>query len=256
MKKLLSALVLVLLCASCNGGGGSQATDDGDNGPNADATPALATPRGVKAAKKGTVNVPKEGTYLYDYESERTSATTPNATPQRTDAELSSKVTVSRDVVTVEDKTSENPAVATVQRRFADDGVYELSFRTKFPQGTSSCTFDEPTKVLPIPLKDAKMPDQSLAGDGSSCNGERDVTVEGPQSIKDADGVTWTTWRIEMTTTVKSPTGITSRNTLKTWFSPDLGKEIRAQSVAENLTADGQVAARGESTQLLKSYPT
>jgi len=253
MNKVLSALILVLLYASCGDTGGtSQATDD------AGATPARATPAGVKAAKEGTVNLPKEGTYVYDYESERRNAATPNATPQRSssDAELSSKVTVNRDVVTIADQTTEGPAVATVKRRHADDGVYELSFETRAPQGTPGCTFENPIKILPIPLKEEALDSQSFEGDGTSCDGERKVTIEGPEDVKDADGAAWSTWRIVMVNTVRTTSGLSSRSTLTLWFSPDLGKEVKAESVAETLDADGQVAARGESTQLLKSYPT
>lgn len=258
MKKVLVAVALVVATAGCgNGDGGGNGANGTPDAARPTGDGAVTTP-GVRAAPQGRVNLPAEGTYRYEYTAESTNNTLPDATPQRADddARLTSEVTVEGEVVTISDETTEGPAVATVNRRLAEDGVYDLSFETTSPRGTAGCTFDEPVQILPIPLEEREFEPQPFAGDGASCDGERKVTVEGAEDIQDAQGTTWSTWKVVMENTVRSNVGLSSTSTLTAWFSPDLGKEIKIESVAETIDPEGQVAARGESSQLLSRYPT
>jgi hypothetical protein len=265
MRKALIAVVLILTLGGCADDGGGSGNGAG-NGNGADATDDARSTDGaddggaapkVKAAEPGTVNEPIAGSYRYEYTSERTDMTRPDATPQRSDddAELRRRVSISDDVVTVADQTTEGSAVATVERRHADDGVYELSTELETNDGSAACTYDEPILILPVPPEDREIDPQSLQGEGSICNGERIVTVEGPEDVQDADGTTWTTWKVTMATEIRSQTGVSSRNSLTAWIAPDLGLEVKVESVAEALDGEGDVAVRGESSQLLTSHP-
>lgn len=251
MKKAVCALAFVGLFAACAGDEGPEvaATDRADR---------TATSPDVKEAKAGTVNVPKEGTYTYEYESESSNAATPDATPRRSspDAELSSEVSVDGDLVTIADKTTEGPAVATVKRRYGDDGIVELSFELEAGDSSSGCVFSKPIEVLPIPLETGNADAQPFAGRGNACEGERTVEVGDREKVEDADGVTWDTWKVTTTNVLRTDVGLTSRSTLTTWLSPDLGKEIRMSSVVEVQNAQGQTQQRGETLSVLKSHPT
>lgn len=257
MKKTLIALCLTtaMLASACGGGDGGGDTA-GDDRPATTAGDGTARTPDVEAAEEGRVNVPEEGTYVYEYSSEQQNASTPDATPRRSKegAELRREVSVSDDVITTADRTSEGSAVATVKRKIEEDGVYELSFETKTDQGTSGCTFSEPIRMIPIPLAEGELDAQPLEGEGGSCDGERTITVEGREETEDAEGVTWTTWRIEVETVVRGE-GITNRSTDTRWFSPDLGTDIRVEGLAEFVNPEGDTVARASSTSVLKSRP-
>lgn len=263
MKKALGTAVLLLafLAVACNGGDRTTGVrEPGETRRDGDAATTGDTelPEGIDEAPEDGLNVPKAGDYVYDYESRVTNNATPDATPRRSapDAELTSTVTVDGDVVAIAEKTTEGDAVATVERRFDDDAIVELSFETKTPQGRSGCDLSDPITVAPIPLEADELDTQRFEGDGQACDGERTVAVEGRENVEDADGVTWSTWRIVTENVVRSEFGVTARNELTMWLSPDLGKEIRTRGVVENVDAEGEVVARGETETVLKSYPT
>jgi len=177
--------------------------------------------------------------------------------PARTsppDAEWLSKITYDGDVVVQQDKTNQGSAVSTVKRRWRGDAVEELEFGTKTDKGSAGCVFDDPMVVLRIPVEEGKMPTQEFEGEGANCDGTRTITVERREDVTDAEGRAWPSWRIRVETVVKS-TGLTNKSTDTRWFSPDLGKDIRIEGVAEYINPSGGVAARAESEILLESYP-
>jgi hypothetical protein len=258
MRRMLPAVCIGLsLLVACGGGGTADQADRTTSeatakAPELDATP----PADVKAAAEGKVNRPTEGRYLYTLSSSTTNAATPDS-PARTsspDAEFQSTITYDGDVVITQDRIKDSSGVATVKRRWTDDAIEELSFETKTDRGSGGCTFDEPAVVLSIPVKTGKLPAVTFEGEGTNCNGSRKISVERQEDAIDASGSAWPTWRIRAETVVKS-TGLTNKSTNTQWFSPDLGKEVRATSVSEYINPSGGVAARAESEILLKTYP-
>ncbi len=260
MRTKLAALCLgtLALFSACADAGNDTAGPEGEDGdPDATATAAARGTPAVERAAEGEVNRPKEGEYVYSYESESTNAATPTASPRRSspDAELISAVNEDGDVTTTNEKTTEGAATASSQWRWSDDRVVELSFETKTSQGSAGCKFDTPIEVLRLPIKKEKYDTQEFDGSGTSCDGQRTITIEDTEDTKDDGGTTWSTWRIRIETEVRA-TGVTNRSTIIRWFSPDLGKDIRTETTSELVNASGGVSARGESTSVLKTYPT
>jgi hypothetical protein len=256
MKKALSAVALLLLVTACGGGGGSADETDRPQAPGT-TDPKQSDPGrpdDVKAAPDEGINRPADGTYLYTYETE---VTQPQKSPRRStpDAELSSKVTIDGDVVTIAERSTEGSAVATVKRRYTEQGVVELSFGTKTEQGSTGCELSEPLTVVPLPLEKGELDPERIDGEGASCEGERTVSVGDAEEIEDASGNMWSTRRVKIENVVRS-VGLTSVSALTLWFSPDLGREIKTSSIAENVNAEGNVVIRGETNTLLKSYPS
>ena len=252
----LGALVLFAGCGDAGDDTGEPPARTQEGGPDG-ADDAAGTPR-VSRAAEGEVNRPGEGRYVYSYESESTNAATPTASPRRSspDAELTSTVSHDGDVVVTQEKSSEGPAVATSRWRWDDDKVVELSFETKAGTGAGAgCEFETPIEVLHLPIKEEKFETQEFDGTGTSCDGERTVEVEAQEDTEDANGTRWSTWRIRVETQVRS-SGVTNRSTIIRWFSPDLGKDVRTETTSELLNPDGDVSARGESTSVLKTYPS
>ena len=265
MRSKLAALCLALVIAATgcatNGDDVGTEADPTERArpevtPGADASPGDGDGDGGDE-QTDDVNRPREGTYVYDYASESTNASTPTASPRRAaeEAELTSKVSHDGDVITTEEKSSEGPAVATSRWRWSDDGAVELSFETKTQQATSGCRFEKPIEMLRIPIKAEKFEKQSFDGTGTSCNGERTVTVERMEDVEDEEGKTWPTWRMVIETSVRGQ-GLTNRSTVVRWFSPELGKDIKIETTSELVNASGSVSARGESTSVLKAYPS
>ncbi len=252
------ALLLASLAAGCGGGNdsnGAAPDEPGATSSGADQASSDATPD-VERAAKGEVNRPKEGTYVYAYRTEQTNAAVPDSTPRRSkaDSQLTSTVSNKGDVTTTKDTSSEGPAVFTQRTRWDNDGVVDLSATLDSPQSSAGCEYDPPLQSIRLPLKKATLPLQKLAGKGASCIGERTITVEKEESVKDARGVSWPTWRIKIETVVTQP-GLTKNNTDTRWFSPDLGKDVRIEGLAEYRNSDDELTISAESSSVLKSYP-
>jgi hypothetical protein len=243
----------------CGSRGGTDGTADGAPGGGSQAgAPEIdaVIPEGVKEAPEGGVNKPVEGEYRYRHTSETINAATPDAPPRTSspDAEWQSTISYDGDVVVTADKISTGSAVSTVKSTWDDDAVREISFETKTDRGTGGCTFDEPVIVLSLPIEEGKLPEQDLEGDGTNCSGTRTIAVERREDTTDANGHTWPTWRIKVTTTVEA-TGLTKTSTDTRWFSPDLGKDVRLKGVTEFVNPSGGVAARATNEIVLKRYP-
>jgi hypothetical protein len=270
MRSKLAVLCLGLLCfgAGCATDGDDARTRQAQetDGAEPDATNgAAASPEadengdenGERVEAPAEVNRPREGTYVYSYASESTNASAPNATPQRAPegAELTSKVTQDGDIITTEEKASTGPAVATARWRWSDDRAVELSHETKSPRGTAGCRFEEPIEMLHFPMKVEEFETQNLDGEGTSCNGTRDVAVEGTEEVEDEDGKAWPTWRVRYESQARGM-GFTNRTTVVRWFSPELGKDVKTETTSELIDESDKVTQRGESTSVLKAYPS
>jgi hypothetical protein len=114
--------------------------------------------------------------------------------------------------------------------------------------------FDESVVVLRFPIKEGKLPMQNFKGTGTNCDGERTITIEGREDVRDGEGRVWPAWRIEVDTVVKS-VGLTNNQKDTRWFSPDLGKDIKIKGSGRYINPSGVVAAQATNEIVLKSYP-
>jgi hypothetical protein len=259
MKTKLFALSLGLAVLAVGCGGGDKTNVKAPDEPGSTARAAQASPGttpAVKRAPAGEINPPSDGAYVYAYETKTTNSATPDATPRTSarDAELTSTVTTSGKVTTTKDKSTEGSAVATLVQRWESSKVLDLSSKIETDQGSAGCEYSPAPESLHIPIKAETFKTQAFAGKGSSCGGERKITVEKQEKVKDARGVEWSTWRIQIET-VSKQTGLTKTNTDTRWFSPDLGKDIRIEGLAEYVNSEGKVAVRAQQTSILESYP-
>ncbi len=268
-KKAIAALVAgVLLLAACGREGGEEQLDITAQGtteptatakaddaeakatptPKADAeatpTPAATTaaaanktPAPAAKAAEGDLNQPKAGTYTYDLEGKASDPFNPAAGEQAFDGEMSAKISHSGAVTTREQTNSEQPGVTTVRTKRETDRIVLLSFKQETAQGDFSCTFDPAPEIAHIPVKVEKFPTQQLKGQGNACGGTLNIDVQRKETVPDATGKTWDTWRILVDqTTETSQFKIHSIDTR--WISPDLGVEV-----ASNGKTNGEIKA-------------
>ncbi len=114
-------------------------------------------------------------------------------------------------------------------------------------------------EILHVPVKAETFPAQEWSSE--NCEGTTNITVVGQEDTQDANGNTWSTWKIEQETdyTFRSGQG-TATGTLQTttWFSPDLGNGVRSHDRNDgefkNQTGTGQQFS-SDTTTTLKNHP-
>lgn len=285
-KRALIAVVAVLFAASACGqegglssdltneresptpaatAGGTQAspgatagTTDGSPAPGQATSAPTSAPatQPTKPAAEGGLNAPKDGTYTYTYSGESDDPFNPTAPPQKFNGELTVDISHQGNVYTSEQTNTESPGRFTTRTRWEADRILLLSFKSETAGGDFSCAFDPPLVVAKIPVRPETFPTQNFKGTGNACQGKLDITVEGRETVKDATGASWDTWRVR----VKLQAGneqFTNTTDQKQWLSPQLGVEVRTDgsSHGEFRTAGGSQSFDGKATSALKRRP-
>jgi hypothetical protein len=246
--------------------GATQATGGATAAPGAGATAAPAktaapaaqgaTSSQPRPASQGGLDLPKDGSYVYNLEGTSTDPTNPTAPPRAYKGTLTRQYSHSGNVVTEEQTTDQSPGRTTQRYRFEATRVVLLSVRVESPQGDFSCDFDPPLLVAHVPVRPEKIPTQQFKGSGNACNGTLDVEILRKEDAKDANGRSWSTWRIHVKTSTKSGQfSLTADNTL--WRSPDIGVDIRSDGTSSGQIGSGPTGAKfkGTAKAALKSYP-
>jgi hypothetical protein len=220
---------------------------------------ATATPKGttgpVTSARPGGYNTPKPGTYLYTLGGSRKNPGT-NGQDKPYDRDAMSKVQL--DVTGTEYKTTRvdqnGDDGSTVQRaRLETNRVLLLQVTNTSPFGDVTCVYDPPVEVFHLPPKAETFPEQR-GGSADKCQWTFKVKVPGQETITDAAGQSWNTWKVEIETdqTINTSFGpVQIHLVLKTWISPDLGQQIRS----EESSSVNSGAFTSNRTTLLKSHP-
>lgn len=215
---------------------------------------AAAAP--TKPASEGGVNPPKDGTYVYDYSGEASDPFNPAAPPERFDGELNVDVSHSGNVYTSEQTNTEQPGRFTTRARWEADRILLLSYKSETAGGDFGCVLDPPLVIAKIPIKPETFPTQTIKGSGNACDGKLDLTVEAKQTVKDANGKDWDTWRVRVQLQVGNEQ-FTNTSDQRQWLAPELGVEIRSEgtSSGEFRTPGGAQQFGGNAKTVLKRHP-
>lgn len=212
-----------------------------------------------QSADDGGVNPPKTGDYVYDLDGTTSDPFNPAGRDYPDDTTATVEVSKDGDVYSSKTTNSEDPGASTSRVRWEADRALLLFTKQERPGVSFSCTFEPPVEILRVPMKAETFPTQEWSSD--SCEGTTDITVVGQEDVQDANGETWSTWKIEQETdyTFRGEQG-TATGTLRTttWFSPDLGNEVRSHDRNDgefkNQTGTGQ-EFHSDTTITLKSHP-
>jgi hypothetical protein len=209
-----------------------------------------------KPAAQGGVNLPKDGKYLYTLEGESTDPTNPSAAPRPYKGTLTKQYSHSGNVVTEEQTTDQSPGRQTQRTRWESDKIVLLSVKVDSPQGTFSCAFDPPLLVAHLPLHPETIPTQHFKGSGNACTGTLDVQVIRKEAVKDANGKSWSAWRIHIKTSTKSGQFSLAADGTR-WQAPEIGVDVRNVGSSSGQIGTGPTAPkfRGTATAALKTYP-
>lgn len=210
----------------------------------------------TKPAAEGGVNAPKDGSYVYTYSGESDDPFNPTAPPQKFDGELTVDISHQGNVYTSEQTNTETPGRFTTRTRWEADRILLLSFKTETSGGDFSCTFDPPLLIAKIPIRPETFPTQNFKGTGNACQGKLDITVEGQETVKDATGRSWETWRARIRLQAGNEQ-FTNTTDQKQWLSPELGVEVRTDGTShgEIRTAGGSQTFDGKAASALKRHP-
>ncbi len=210
----------------------------------------------TKPVAQGGVNTPKDGSYVYTYAGESDDPFNPTAPPERFDGEQTVDISHQGNVYTSEHTNTEEPGRTTTRSRWEPDRILLLSFKAETAGGDFNCTFDPPLLIAKIPVRPETFPTQTLKGTGNFCEGKLDITVEGQETVKDATGRSWSTWRVHVRLQAGNEQ-FTLTTDDKQWLSPELGVEIRTNGTShgEIRTAGGSQTFDGKATSALKRHP-
>lgn len=208
--------------------------------------PACPSPKGQEVTR------PEPGTYTYEVTAR---AFDPRGRTRVVNSvegvELTDKVTADGDTYVSEITTAANPDLVTrLRTRWDDQGLLLVSSETETPDGASSCDFEPPVEIVPIPLVEGRLKRQTW--ESAHCRGTVEVAVKGPETVADTTGRRWRTWAI----TVRTRTVVTDASTDETetrWFSPELGKDVRTSRIAEGIRSERRFL--NETKTLLRSHP-
>lgn len=291
MKRLVAVIAagLVLLSACGKEGEPRELSAVGDRTPSATATStpktsgdadATATPAATAAgrptatqgasspsgggtpgapaatAEPGKSKPPKDGRYVYELSGKATDPTNPAAGEQSYSGEQYTEVSHSGAVYTYESTNSESPGRTTIRTRWTDARVELLEISTETPIGTYGCKFNPVLVVTKFPIKPETYPTQTFKGEGNACDGKLDITVEAQETVKDAGGTAYRTWRAKVRTEIHSDNFDIVQNETR-WTSPDLGIEVRSNGTQNGEVSSGAFQSKfsGSSTSVLKSKP-
>jgi hypothetical protein len=288
MKKSLAALAtVVMLFAACGKEGtteniltagessptpsASAAADAAESAqPDATATAAAATDEPTatqasgtsatsapaKPAPAGKSQPPKNGRYVYSYSGKATDPANPAGGQQSYNGELYNEISHSGNVYTLESTNSESAGRSIVKTRWTDTRVEFLEIKIETQIGTFGCKFNPALVITKFPIKPETYPTQNFKGEGNACDGKLDITIEAKETVKDAAGKAFETWRAKVNTEIKSDSlSIVQKETR--WASPDLGVEIRSVGSQNGEVKSGAFQSKfsGTSNSVLKQRP-
>lgn len=234
-------------------------TSSGGSGGQATGGSAQQTSAPVQPAPEGKINRPRAGTYVYDLDGQASDPLNPAAPPQDYAEDAEATVDVSRDgdINTAQASNTESPGVTTLRSKWEATRVLLLSLKTETPLGDFNCVFDPPMEIAHIPPKVETFPTQNWKCKGEEGQGKTDIQVVGKETVKDAKGKSWSTWKVLVKTESTSPDFSIKQDDTR-WVSPDLGVEIRSDG-----KASGSFKTQAGTTQnfsatsktTLNSYP-
>lgn len=234
--------------------GRSDGTDgDTDGG---DAQQPQATSKPVQPAPEGGVNQPPTGTYTYDLSGTYQDPTMVSEKSYDSDDRLIQELSRSGNTYTGKSRTnSEDDNMTSTQRtRWESDKVLLTYLAVSAPPFVDfECTITPPVEFLHIPMKAETFPKQQWNNEQDDCSGSLELTVVGKEDIKDATGKTWTTWKIDNTTSYRFSGGLQGTLTGTAWFSPDLGTMIKADERNEGTAGQGDF--HSHQVTLLRKHP-
>lgn len=210
---------------------------------------ATPSPDGQAA---GEITPPEPGTYVYEISGRSLDPDDPERVLNSVDrVELIEEVTADGDTFTSEITTEGSPGVVTrIETRWERDRLLLVSSDTESEAGGSTCAFEPPVTVTRIPIRAGDLPTQTWETEG--CSGSIDVSVVGRATAPDATGQRWETWKLEVRTETSAP-GVSTVETETRWLSPELGKEIRSERVAEG--ERGERRFHNVTQTALRSHP-
>jgi hypothetical protein len=216
------------------------------------ATAAATSGPARTAPPEGRSNPPKDGTYVYAYKGEASDPFNPAAPPQKFSGELNNDISHEGNVYTSETTNSESAGRTTLRTRYSTSKVELLSFKVESQGGDFGCTFNPPLLITKFPIKPETYPKQNYAGEGNACDGSLEVQIIGKETVKDATGKAWSTWKAHVRTTFKSDQLDITQDENR-WVSPELGIEIKTIGTTKGKFATTNFDAKNDS--VLKSHP-
>lgn len=188
-----------------------------------------ATAPGVSAP----VRRPRSGKYVYDLVGRGT-------TKVPAGSQLTESVSSSGDAYTSDISNNKNSNTRRIRYKWETDKVLQTSVESTINGRTTKCTYQPPLEVLHLPIHTEKFPTQRW--ESNECSGQLEFEVFGQEEVDDATGRPWVTWRIE----VRDASG---RPVETRWFSAELGRDVRNQSISD---VDGVTQ---QTETVLRSYP-
>lgn len=231
----------------------------GGSGGQAGGDQAQEAPAPVQPAPEGSINRPRPGTYVYDLDGKSSDPLNPAAPPEdyAGDAEATVKIGQSGDINSAEASNTESPGVVTIRTKWEPSRILLVSLKTETPLGEINCVFDPPIEIAHIPPKVETFPTQNWKCSGEDGEGKTDIQFVGKETVDDANGKSWSTWKVMTKTQSTSPDFSISQEDTR-WVSPDLGIEIRSdgKSSGSFKTQAGTTQNfSSESRTVLKKHP-
>lgn len=195
---------------------------------------------------------PTSGAYVYRLEGTQPDQYNPAGTPHRySDATLTRTVSRRGSVVTIEQTTSTQATKQVKRIRWQRDGVFLLFVSAETFDGTYSCRFAPPIRILAFPMRAQALPTQKFHGEGELCVGKLDTLVEGRETITDATGKSWTAWRIKTRNQTYGKYPQTTHTTA--WLAPSTWMDVRSDATSD--VAFGTQHYKSTSRASLRSHP-
>jgi hypothetical protein len=231
MQRRFAILILAVLLPLSACGSSPEGAPD----PDAETTDS-PTPAADRDAAPQVPERPRSGDYVYEFIGLGTTSV-PNGTV------LTDAIATSGNDMAITVTNSRNDNVRRIGRRWEEGRVVELSNETVIGGNRRACSYDPPIEIMHIPIRVEEFREQESGGPG--CEATNAINVVGREDTEDATGKMWSTWVIERQILSGDRT-----DEEKHWFSPDLGHDIRVETVTET------GGRRTETAQLLRSYPS
>jgi len=283
MKRLGIVVAFVLLAGACGGGKKeanlNNALTSASPGATAsaatNASPGASAPAGApsggsgtsgggqgatastpKPASQGGQNAPKDGKYTYTIDGSASDPTNPTAPARPYKGTLTKQWSHSGNVYTETQTTDASAGRTTQKTRWESTRISLLYVKAETQGGDFYCEFSPPLLISHLPVKAETIPTQQFKGSGNACDGTLDIQIIRKETVKDANGKSWSTWRVHIKTKTKAGQFTTSGDDTR-WVSPDLGTEVRTDGTSQTLIGTGPTATKfnASAKTALKTYP-